>query len=519
MVRRYDDEASLVEAARDGDEAAFTTLFRHWFDPCFDLAQRIVHDDDTAAEVAQETFLVAWRQLATLRDPSAFGGWVLRTSRNKALNRLERERRSTPVDRDEHPALAGLEAAGDVAGEVDARAHQDLLWAAAAALGERDASVLDLHLRHGFDAAEIAEALDVTTNNAHQLLFRMKGRLATGIRAWVLFKGGDPQCEELGRVLRAAGVTSFSAATVKVVARHVDDCDECTRRQAAVLAPEAMFAAVPLLPAGAVLRDRVASALRTDGVPLGPDAARPLPSSDPEATGASEGPGQSPPDGSPASDAVAAGAVAPVVAVVVDGAGDDSDPDPGSGRSKLLAMVAIVVALLVLGGLAILQGGADEADGVDVAVAPVDTPAGTEPRSGTSVPGEVVAPPVEPSTTAVPTSPPSTPVPRPPVTAAPPTTVAPPPPPPPPAPPAPPVISGFRATPATTPGGACPPGQWASTLVWSTTGATGVSIVGSFGGPALAGPVSGSLVACAPTPGATWTLTATGPGGQAEATA
>src|SRR6478609_3939109 len=164
MVRRFDDDPELVVAAQSGDADAFTTLFRRWFDPCADVARRIVHDEETAAEVAQETFLVAWRQLGTLRDPGAFGGWVLRTTRNKALNRLERERRSIAVDQDEDPVLADLEAGDDVAGDADALDQQRLVWAASAALGERDASVLDLHLRHGLDAGEIAAALDVTTN-------------------------------------------------------------------------------------------------------------------------------------------------------------------------------------------------------------------------------------------------------------------------------------------------------------------------------------------------------------------
>jgi len=521
MARRYDDDPALVVAAQAGDEAAFTMLFRRWFDPCFDVARRIVHNDDTAAEVAQETFLVAWRQIGTLRDPSAFGGWVLRTSRNKALNRLDRERRSVAVDQDEHPVLADLEAVGDVAGEVTAREQQDLVWAAAAALGERDASVLDLHLRHGFDAAEIAEALDVTTNNAHQLLFRMKGKLAAGIRAWVLFKGGDPQCEELGRVLQAAGATSFSATTVKVISKHVDGCDECTRRQAVVLAPEAMFAAVPLLPAGAVLRDRVASGLRTDGVPLGPDAARPISSSG----SGSEGP-TAPTEGptSPVGGSADATTVGPVAAVAPPGPVDEvvdvvdvSPPASESHRSKVLAVVgASVVLLLLLGGLAIVRSGADQAD---VAVAPADTTTPVpEPRVGTSVPTTVAAV-AEPSTTA------GGPVPVPPSSVRPPssgpsTTVAPPLPPttsPPSPPPGPPVISGFRVTRASAPGGACPLAQWAFTLVWATTGATEVSIVRNPGGTPIAGPPSGNRVSCAVSPSATWTLTATGPGGQVSA--
>src|SRR6478735_5732635 len=187
MVRRFDDDPELVVAAQSGDADAFTTLFRRWFDPCADVARRIVRDEETAAEVAQETFLVAWRQLGTLRDPSAFGGWVLRTTRNKALNRLERERHSVAVDQDEDPVLSQLEAVDDVHGEVAAADQQALVWAASAALGERDAT-----------------ALDLTPNNAHQVVFRMKGKLAGAIRAWVLYKGGDPACPELADALRAA---------------------------------------------------------------------------------------------------------------------------------------------------------------------------------------------------------------------------------------------------------------------------------------------------------------------------
>ena len=92
------DDAVLVLAVRAGDEAAFTALFRRWSDRCFDVARRILHEDAAAADVAQETFVAAWRRLDSLRDPAAFGGWVLRMARNNALTRLERDRRATPTD-------------------------------------------------------------------------------------------------------------------------------------------------------------------------------------------------------------------------------------------------------------------------------------------------------------------------------------------------------------------------------------------------------------------------------------
>ena len=88
------NDQQLVEAVRGGDHAAYAQLFERYADRCFDVARRIVHDDGRAADVTQEVFTVAWQQIGSLRDPDAFGGWVLRSSRNKALNTLRDEGRS-----------------------------------------------------------------------------------------------------------------------------------------------------------------------------------------------------------------------------------------------------------------------------------------------------------------------------------------------------------------------------------------------------------------------------------------
>ena len=63
-------DAALVAAALAGDGLAFSSLFDGWFDRCFDVAFRIVRNRDIAAEVAQEVFLGAWRDLASLRSRS-----------------------------------------------------------------------------------------------------------------------------------------------------------------------------------------------------------------------------------------------------------------------------------------------------------------------------------------------------------------------------------------------------------------------------------------------------------------
>src|SRR5688572_29051254 len=93
-----DPGSDLVTRAAAGDEYAFGQLYDQWFDRVHHLAEGIVRDRAVAAEVTQDAFLRAWQSLATVREPAAFGGWLLRIARNTALNRRRVEIRTRAVD-------------------------------------------------------------------------------------------------------------------------------------------------------------------------------------------------------------------------------------------------------------------------------------------------------------------------------------------------------------------------------------------------------------------------------------
>lgn len=278
-------DAALVARVRDGDESAFGELYDRWIDRVHDLAFRIV--GDAAADVAHDAFLSSWHNLDSLRDPASFGGWLLRSARNAALNRLERDRRAQAVDAEglemiEARAASGAGAglatglrAEDRLGAADdpARAVEDaeavaLVWESAEALGERDATVLDLTLRHGMTPMEVGEVVGVNRNAANQLVHRVRNRLGDAVRARVLWHGGSPRCADLAALLADAGIERFDADAVRVTTAHVDTCEACEERRRLRLAPAALFGAIPILGVPAVLNQRVAAALVDDGVPM-----------------------------------------------------------------------------------------------------------------------------------------------------------------------------------------------------------------------------------------------------------
>jgi len=281
--RERAESMRLVTALREGDEHAFGKLYDLWFDRVYDVAYRVLRDQHAAAEVAQDAFLSAWRNIGGLSDPAAFGGWILRISRNLAFNRRKKDLRSTPLDSEamgiveatqgpNHTGPAGFSVEARLSAADDpARAAEDadvcaLLWDAAEALGERDAEVLDLHLRRDLSPAEIAEELGITRNNANQLVHRLKQRLGGAVRARVLWRSGAPACGILAAELGSAGAAEFGKEAVAVITRHVEECADCAERQATRISPAALFAATPLVLAPVVLKEQIASALESDGV-------------------------------------------------------------------------------------------------------------------------------------------------------------------------------------------------------------------------------------------------------------
>jgi RNA polymerase sigma-70 factor, ECF subfamily len=86
------EEAALLAACRRGDQPAFTELVRRHQRQVFRLAGRFFRRPEDVEEVAQETFLAAWRKLDTYRAAAPFEHWITRVCLNCCYARLRRRR-------------------------------------------------------------------------------------------------------------------------------------------------------------------------------------------------------------------------------------------------------------------------------------------------------------------------------------------------------------------------------------------------------------------------------------------
>ena len=92
-LRPEADETEVLELARNGDTQAFGALVERYQRRVTGVAQAIVHNQDDAVELAQETFVRAYENLSKFESRSSFSTWLYRIAANIAIDFRRREGR------------------------------------------------------------------------------------------------------------------------------------------------------------------------------------------------------------------------------------------------------------------------------------------------------------------------------------------------------------------------------------------------------------------------------------------
>ncbi|HMJ81462.1 MAG TPA: sigma-70 family RNA polymerase sigma factor [Candidatus Dormibacteraeota bacterium] len=168
----------LVQRALSGDLDAFNELVTHYQDFLFALVVRMVGDRDAAADVVQEAFLNAYRNLRSYRG-GAVRSWLARIALNAATDVLRRRRRRPAEPYPDWEDDAWQPPTGP---EVDPeqvatrRARGRVLTDALQRIGEDQRRAIVLFDVEGFDYAEIAAITGVSLGTVKSRIHR--GRLA-----------------------------------------------------------------------------------------------------------------------------------------------------------------------------------------------------------------------------------------------------------------------------------------------------------------------------------------------------
>jgi RNA polymerase sigma-70 factor (ECF subfamily) len=142
-------DAELVNAVLDGNKRAFGMLVTRYERPVRAVALEVLGEYHLASDVSQDAFVTAYENLPGLRKHTAFGPWLIKITRRRALDFVRRRQKESPQDSAVAAAIVNPN------GQLD----EDKQWLLAAVikLPESEKQVVMLRYFSGQSVKEVAE--------------------------------------------------------------------------------------------------------------------------------------------------------------------------------------------------------------------------------------------------------------------------------------------------------------------------------------------------------------------------
>ncbi len=174
----------LVDASVRGDRRAFEKIVERYQGAVSGMAYSVTGDLALSEDLAQETFLIAWRKLGDLQKRESLAPWLCGIARNLARSWMRTHAKNATVSLESVPEPAQPVVAS--AEEAHLREERsETVWAALAQIPETYREPLVLFYRQDHSIRDIAEALELTEDCVKQRLSRGRKMLRAEVTRMV----------------------------------------------------------------------------------------------------------------------------------------------------------------------------------------------------------------------------------------------------------------------------------------------------------------------------------------------
>jgi len=197
---REDADRPLVERAAAGDQRAFELLVIKYQRRVERLIARMVRDVDLVEDIAQETFIRAWRALHQFRGDAQFYTWLYRIAVNTAKRALLDLKRNPTVgsslpqegDEENETSRRENEPSTDVTpeSELAAREIAEAVNAALLALPDDLRQAVTLREMDGMSYEEISQVMGCPIGTVRSRIFRAREAISARVRPMLEHRSG-----------------------------------------------------------------------------------------------------------------------------------------------------------------------------------------------------------------------------------------------------------------------------------------------------------------------------------------
>ena len=175
------NDVELIHRILAGDDTAFASLVKKYQKQVHALAWRKTGDFHIAEEITQDTFLKAYQNLSTLKNPNQFSGWLYVITANQCCAWLRKKRIETePLEDTDIDVIEGTAYSRYIAAEqekVSIKTQREVVKKLLSKLKESDRTVITLYYFGEMTCEEISRFLGVSTSAIKSRLSRARQRL------------------------------------------------------------------------------------------------------------------------------------------------------------------------------------------------------------------------------------------------------------------------------------------------------------------------------------------------------
>lgn len=181
-------DAELVKRVQNGDKIAFDILVLKYQQKVVNLISRFVSDQAECYDIAQETFIKAYRAIGNFRGDSQFYTWLYRIAANTAKNYLASRARKSPAysvdveDAEHYEGESGLKEYANPENLLLTDEIKKTIFRAIEALPEDLKSAITLRELEGLSYEEIAEVMDCPIGTVRSRIFRARDAIDKELR-------------------------------------------------------------------------------------------------------------------------------------------------------------------------------------------------------------------------------------------------------------------------------------------------------------------------------------------------
>lgn len=170
LTAQVNDKALVMEFIK-GNEKAFETLFKRYYQMLRKVAQYMLDDLEQAEELVQDAFVNIWEKRSNVNPDASFKNYLITAVRNRCLNHIKAKKKTHSIDDDEI-WQEQLVADSRTEAAVNFKEMHRAIEQAIDKLPEQCRIIFQLSRHEGMSYKEIAEALDIAPKTVENQIGR-----------------------------------------------------------------------------------------------------------------------------------------------------------------------------------------------------------------------------------------------------------------------------------------------------------------------------------------------------------